>query len=378
MAGRVAGAVLFALVFLTAGCPAGSTPPPPDNTNDNTDGDGDDDARIISPSTSFGVSSLDPPVSVLYSVTESASNASGYRVPVASANPGSEAIGERAIVAPTIAVGENQAFSFDPEEAGVGFFRVGILYSLDGVERSTESTASIQVQGSPEPVFIQPSELLVSVAQGTPVFISFDVADPEGGVQWRLFILSPTDSRTNPPDQLGTPLAVGSGNVGTFTLETDDLAPADYQLGLSATDSGDSVADTVAMGDLERIVTIGVITPTPVVRIVEQTQATPPTIAITAPGTADVGLNEGDSFTIRFAGQVFTAAGTGAIDVFYDSDRDLSNGYTLIEADLPVSATTAAFPKDVPEDTYFVGATINDGVNPPQTVYATGRIIVTQ
>ncbi len=371
------GAACLAMVMLVGGCPAGSNPTPPDNTNDNTDG-GDAEAEIISPSTSFGISSLDPPISVLYSVPEAATEVSGFRVPVADSSPDGAPIGDRVVIATSLATGEMQAFSFDPAEAEVGFFRVGILFTLDADEESVESTGVIQVQGSPDPVFIQPSEPLTEVVQGSAAFVSFDVGDPEGNVQWRLFILAPLDSRTNPPDQLGTQLAVGSGNVGTFTLDTSDFSPADYQLGLSATDSGASVAVTVDRGETDRIVTVPNGSSTPILRIVAPSENLPPTIVITAPGATDVGLFQGDAFTIRFTGQVNEPGAVGRIDIFYDTDRNLTNGYSLIEADLPVTTTTAAFPTDLPEGTYFVGATINDGINAPQSVYADGRVIVVE
>jgi hypothetical protein len=208
------------------------------------------------------------------------------------------------------------------------------------------------------------------VAQGDGVFVSFDVGDPEGDVQWRLFILGPLD----PPDEFGEQLAVGEGNAGTFVLDTGPYNPAEYVLGLSATDSGFSVAVTLENGDFERVVTVlG-----PTVSIEQELSNVPPTIAITAPGETDVGVFQGASFTIRFAGEVNEPGAVGRIDVFYDTDRSLDNGYTLIEADLPATATTAALPTDLEEGAYYIGATINDGVNPAQTVYANGRIIIAE
>jgi hypothetical protein len=117
-------------------------------------------------------------------------------------------------------------------------------------------------------------------AVGTDVAISFDAGDPEGDVQWRLFYLSETDSRELPPDQLGTQIGPpGSGNVGNATLSTSGLNPGDYELGLSATDSGMSIANTVAAGDLERIVTIpNTATRGPIVRVVAEVDVVPPTL----------------------------------------------------------------------------------------------------
>jgi hypothetical protein len=160
--------------------------------------------------------------------------------------------------------------------------------------------------------------------------------------------------------------------VGTFTLDTTDLAIAEHQLGLSATDSGASVAVTVTRDQLDRIVTeFG-----PAIRVTEEPVSLPPTITILVPGASDVGVSTTDPLTIQFVGEVNEPDAVGRIDVFYDTDRNLETGYTLIEADLPVSATSVPFPTNLEQGTYFVGATISDGINPPQTVYATGRVIV--
>jgi hypothetical protein len=381
---RTATILGVTLVALGGGCP--NFFPPSDNgngngnengngnTNDNTNGG---TAEIVSPSTSFGLSALDAPVSVLYTVEASATNIRGFRVPVADSSVNSAPIGDRVITATDLPAGVKQVFSFDPQEAGVGFHRVGILYVLNGTEGDVESQAVIQVQGSPNPLFIQPTQALTQVVQGADVFISFDVSDPEGNAQWRLFYLSETDSRDNPADQLGIGLATGSGNVGTFLLPTTSLAPGDYQLGISATDSGSSVAITVATGESERIVTVPNDTvSTPILRVAESGAPKPPTIAITAPGATDVALYLDDPFTIRFNGAVHEAGATGTIEVFYDLDDNVGNGFTSIAPDLPVSTTSIPFPTGVAEGTYHVGASINDRINPSLTVYAAGKLSV--
>mgnify|MGYP001604540570 CR=1 FL=1 len=377
---RQAGAILcMVLLALSGGCPNFSGgPTPTDNGNDNVPPDGDTTAEIITPSTGFGMSALDPPVSVLYSVDESATNVRGFYFPVADGSLDSAPIGERVITATDLEVGVRQVFSFDPEEAGVGFYRVGIIFTLNGAEDDISSRAVIQVQGSPDPTFIQPSPALTEVTQGADVFISFDVRDPEGNVQWRLFYLSETDSRDNPADLLGTGLATGSGNAGTFTLTTGSLEPGDYQLGISATDSGSSIAVTVANGESDRIVTIPNTTTTaPILRVIEASVPMPPTIAITAPGATNVSIQSNESFTIRFTGEIHEPGATGTIEVFYDTDNDVGNGFVTIAADLSVSTTSVLFPTGVPGGTYFIGATILDGINPAVTVYAAGKLIVT-
>ena len=103
----------------------------------------------------------------------------------------------------------------------------------------------------------------------------------------------------------------------------------------------------------------------------------PPTIAITAPGATNVSIPSSGSFTILFAGAILEPGATGTIEVFYDLDNNVGNGFTIIEDGLPVSTTSVPFPTDVPEGTYYIGATISDGINPDVTVYAAGKLSVT-
>jgi len=213
---------------------------------------------------------------------------------------------------------------------------------------------------------------------GADVTVSFDIRDPEGDVQWRLFYFSESDLRNGLEDDLGTELATGSGNAATFSLNTNSLDPGDYQFGISATDSGSSISATVANEEYDRIVTIpNIATPTPIIRVVEPSMPKPPTIAVTAPGTTNVTIKSSDNYTIRFSGAVHEPGAIGTIEVFYDLDNLVSNGFASIDADLPVSATSVPFPRGVLEGTYYIGATIWDGINPAVTAYATGKLIVT-
>jgi len=176
---RYAGAILCTvLLALGGGCPNGSEPPPDNGNGNDNEPDGVTTAEIVSPSTGFPMSAIDPPVSVRYNVDESATNVQGFRVPVEDGSPGSATIGNRVVVASDLGVGADQFFSFDPELAGVGFFRVGIEFTLDGEEDDAESEAVIQVLGSPAPVFIEPPQTLTRVTQGATVAISFDCNDP--------------------------------------------------------------------------------------------------------------------------------------------------------------------------------------------------------
>ncbi len=361
----------------------GGEQPPPDNGNDNgnSNSGGDVQAEMITPATGFGLSILEEPVSFFYSVDESATDVRGYYVPVEDGSTDSDPIGERVITTGDLSTGVMQVLFFDPQEAGVGFYRLGIEFSINGEEEDAESEAAVEVQGAPDPIFILPSQSITSVTKGQRVTISFDVQDPEDDVQWRLFYLSESDSRSNPADQLGTALATGSGNAETFSFDTDSLEPGDYQLGISATDSGSSIEQTVERGESYLIVTIpsSTVPNTPIIHVIAAGGHDPPSIEVTAPGVVDESIVEGTSFTIQFVGEVNEPGATGSIELFYDSDNVLNNGFTSIPGAtmLPTSANSYPFPTNVPEGTYYIGAIISDGVNEPVSDYSTGRLIVT-
>jgi len=369
---RTFGVAVLLLAPWQLGCPSAS---PPDNGNGGGDGTPDEiEAEIVSPTSSFGVSSLDAPVSVLYSISSPAMNIRGIRIPVVDISLGSPAIGDPVTIATDLPTGENRFFSFDPEEAGTGFFRVGIVYEDSGDDVTVESEAVIHVEGAPNPVFVQPVNEDTVFEQGDPVFVSFDCQDPEGEVDWRLFLLDAADSLENPADQLGTELAVGTGNAGTFNLDTGSLLPGNYRLGVSATDSGSTIAQTVANGESRRIVTIpNNDVGSRNIQVIPFEEPVPPSIAFTAPGSSDVSVFRDDPYTIQFG--VSESDPDAEIEIFYDADTDPGNGFTIIEDGLPVTATAVALPTGIPEGTYHIGGTIRTEEE-SDTRYAVGRIII--
>ncbi|GAF69784.1 unnamed protein product, partial [marine sediment metagenome] len=213
------------------------------------DGEPSPMVAIVSFKTDFGVSALEDPISVFYRVITDADDAQ------VTAFYESVATDERTTIRTNLPVGENRAFDFDPQAAGVGSYHVGIIVTIDGTEEVALSEGIIRVEGSPDPRFFQPCDPrfddpepcdgITEVSPGAEVPISFDAGDPEGIVRWRLFYLAEGDSRGVPPDELGTQLATGSGNVGSFNFSTTGLPLGDYEIGVSATDTGFSISATV-------------------------------------------------------------------------------------------------------------------------------------
>lgn len=362
--------------ILVSGCPM-----TPDGGNGEPPAGQSVTVTIVSPTSGFGVSVLDDqPITVIYTIQGEPDEIRGYYVPVASADPTSAPTGDPIIVTNDLDPGANQFFSFIPADAGVGFFKVGVIAIVGNTQIQRESTGVIQVEDHPNPSFLQPDQAITIVEQGNSVTIRFDAGDPQGNVRWRLFYLAPGDLGTAAPDQLGTALQQsGSGNLGQFTWNVGNLPAGDYRLGVSATDSGFTISQTVSRGLTDSIFTIpNDDVSTPVIRVVEPATATPPTLAFTAPGNEDVELFRDETFTIRFDGEIRVDGATGTIDIFYDTDRSTTNGFELIADDLPATATTAQFPNDLAEGTYNVGGTIRDGINQPVTVYAAGQVNVSR
>ena len=59
-----------------------------------------------------------------------------------------------------------------------------------------------------------------------------------------------------PADELGTQIRTGQGNSAPVLWSTSLVAPGEYFVGLSTTDSGLTIAQTVAAGDEESVRTI--------------------------------------------------------------------------------------------------------------------------
>jgi len=104
-----------------------------------------------------------------------------------------------------------------------------------------------------------------------------------------------------------------------------------------------------------------------------------PQIVLQEPAS-DLTVIAGDTVTISWTDQ---AAGNAQITLFYDDDQDVSNGYVAAIAtvdedpDGPGNDDHAwSIDASVPEGDYYIGATLDDNVNAPVTVYAPGKVTV--
>lgn len=355
------------LAALGAGCPA-TTPPA---GNDNGGSSGTASGQILNLKSNLPVSELDLPVSVFYTVGGSPTQVDGFYRRVADDSPNAGQIGNDVITNANLPMGSNLSFFVDPSELGVGFYRIGLFITVGGVRQAVLSDGVLKVEGSPDPIFRQPESFSV-VSRGDEQVVQWDNRDPEGVVQWRLFRLAEGDSRDEAADQIGTQLAIGTGNVGSYTLQTASLLPGRYELGVSATDSGRSIATTVADGEEFRIKT----TRNVFIEVVDpQSVRMPPTFSWIAPADTAVSLFRDEPFTLQFQGTIREAGATGQIELFYDSDAISTNGFTSIAADLPTSTRTFALPvEEMDEGVYRIGSIITDGINEPVITYAAGSV----
>lgn len=265
------------------GCTPVVAPPSNGDTGTGSGGGGtvDVSGRVNSILANASLSIGDPAITIFYSVTGTPDSISAFFIEVSDNSADASEIGTQQNLGSNLpASGDETFFQFFPVGAGVGFYRVGIQVATNGEVIEALSDGVIHVQGGPDPCFAQPCtlaaattpasqtiaacggltcDLVVNISEGDQdgVNVAFDAGDPEGNVQWRLFYLRDADSNANPADQLGIEILTGSGNVALISFLTVELARGDYELGVSATDSGLSIAETVAVdGDNSRIVTV--------------------------------------------------------------------------------------------------------------------------
>lgn len=84
--------------------------------------------------------------------------------------------------------------------------------------------------------------------------------------------------------------------------------------------------------------------------------------------------------TVQIAWSHATQATAAKVELFYDTDTNKSNGIgnTIATINVPASATRTTYDWVTPQalgGSFYIGATLTDGLNPPVTVYATaGKI----
>jgi hypothetical protein len=169
------------------------------------------------------------------------------------------------------------------------------------------------------------------------VQISANVGDAENAVQWRIFFV-PRDERPSlTPDQYGTQIAAGTANVAQATWFTAGVPLGEYEIGIFVTDSGQSIADTVASGATDDIK--GPFFNSFTVTLTEEPPAViPPSLVVSEPAIAKNLLvaNPSDAgqgnVLVQFAPPSSKALEElQFIDVFYDFDGEANTGDETVD-----------------------------------------------
>lgn len=340
-------------------------------------------AQVLGLSTDLSVSGGQL-VTIPYVVPTSATSVRAFRVP--EGQESDTTAWEFFEFATPLSAGESQ-FTIDSADLPRGSYRIGVSYvSATGTRQSVLSTGVLHVQGLPEPVFIAPEEDVEPVA-GETVQIIVDMGDPEADVAWRVFYISDASAPEieDIPDTelgvIGNELGAGTGNVANLQWLTESVALGTYRIGVSATDTGFSVAQTASDGDGDRIVTVYAEAEVTVTEV--SPEARPPTIVVTEPA-ANVGTFLTETVSIAFSAATFEGT-KDEVTVFWDTemrdpadfDPENLDADQIIESGLTTDDTSASLSTaTLEEDDYYLGAYVDDGLNDPAVAYAPGSLSV--
>jgi hypothetical protein len=370
------GLVLATVIGLTVACNQGT---PGGGSNENS-APGPLFCSIINIPGNFQIQvGTELPLTVIYNVDAAAENVRGFYVAVAGSAADAPEIGDDVIVAENLLPGEGHTFTVQLAAIPAGFYRVGIRGTKGGSEGRCTSSGTLELTSGAQPEFTQPFAD-VAVDQGDDVQVGFDVHDPAGSVQWRLFYISTNGPFDTAADEIGTLIRTGTGNSAPVLWNTGGVDLGVYFVGLSTTASGQSVADTVAAGNAAAVRTI--LDPF-TITVQEPTappSATSPLIEVTQPSSrVPIPLGKPGEFVVQFTGTIRVSNPINPkIDVYLDRDNRPGSGNEIpVALGLAPDARSAVVnTEQLAEATYYVYARINDGVSTAVTDYAPGRLEV--
>lgn len=367
-------AVLVMLAGLNAGCPM--------DGGDGGDGeDNDPTALILNMGSNIRVSG-EQSVTIVYSAAPSTAAVEAFYVEVNSTGADASTVGPEVVFAEDLDAGENRTVALATGPLPLGIYRIGLNVTANSKTLRVVSTGTISVTTLPDPEFTLPNQDVFAQPGGN-IEVSANVGDAENAVQWRLFYIQAGERPVATPDQYGTQIAVGTANVAEATWFTAGVPLGEYEIGIFVTDSGQSIADTVASGSADEIrgpffndFTVTLTTDSP--------EAIPPSVVVSQP-SADrnvLVVDETDpdegNVLVEFNATVFQGPpALQYIDVFYDYDGEAGTGdERIISGSLPITATNAVFRVASIDagTTAFIGVTAHDGVSTPVTRYAAGAV----
>ncbi|NOX57911.1 MAG: hypothetical protein GXP29_03520 [Planctomycetes bacterium] len=314
---------------------------------------------------------------VVYSTSPSATTVSAFYVPVASTAIDAAETGAEVVFASSIPVGANQTTSISTAGIAVGLYRIGLNIVDGGSSIRILSQGTFELTELPTPEFSEPDRDLQILA-GAPVDIRVNVGDNENAVQWRLFFVEASSSIDGlAANQIGSEIATGSASQIITIWNTTGLATGAYRIGISVTDSGQSIAGAVSSGTTIPDPTFSAFS----VTIVDEIpMRSPPTVVVTQPAT-NIEMLASDTTLIQFEVTRFEGETQfEKVTPFFDVDDIPTNGN-----ETPIGQPFEPFPLDTTNvvfagnlialgQTVFIGVTAEDGVGDPVTTYATGTI----
>lgn len=315
-------------------------------------------------------------LSIRYDADPSATSVEAFYVEVESTDIDAAMIGAEVVFQTNLPTGEGQIATLNTGSIPSGLYRVGLNLSAGTLSVKVLSQGTFRLTDLPVPVFSLPNQDIATIPGSNPVAIQATVGDPENAVNWRVFFIpagTPIDGV--PAGQLGTAIDTGRANEAIVSWSTAGIALGDYQIGISVTDSGQSVVQTSSDGNEDRIVTV--LNPFTVSLVDEEPVPRPPLVQVTKPSGPET-LFAGETTLVEFAVTVFEGPPEfQKIDVFYDFDGEADTGDEVIfSPDLPIDAVSAVFSVDMidQDETVRFGVTADDGKNDPITVYAPGSV----
>jgi hypothetical protein len=316
-------------------------------------------------------------VTIVYTTNASATTISGFYVPVASTAIDAQQTGTEVLFANNLSAGTNQTMSLGTLNIPVGLYRIGLNVADNTGSIKVLSQGTFEITELPTPVFEAPSSDLQIVA-GTPVDIRVDVGDDENAVQWRLFFVEASTSIAGlPANQIGNPIATGAASQIITIWNTTGLANGTYRIGISVTDSGQSIDSAVNNNETIPAPTFNAFS----VSIVDEIpQRTPPTVVVNQP-SANIEILGSETTLIQFEVTRFEAATSfEKVTPFYDVDDIATNGNETPIGQpfepFPIETSNVVFAGNMIDlgETVYIGVRAEDGISEPVTAYAAGTI----
>ncbi len=362
-------ALTIAIAIICAGCPVA-------DPGDGSGGDNGDLSASIAFFSNIRLSG-EQNVTIVYTTSASATTISAFYVPVSSTAIDAPATGAEVIFANNLTAGTNQTTTLNTLNIPSGLYRIGLNVGNATGTIKVFSQGTVELTELPTPVFEEPDRDLQIVA-GTPVDIRIDVGDDENAVQWRLFFVEANTSTEGlPANQIGDVIATGAASQIITIWNTTGLANGTYRIGISVTDTGQSIDSAVNNGETIPAPTFNAFSVTIVDEVPERT---PPTVVVNQP-SSDIEILGSETTLIQFEVSRFEAATQfEKVTPFYDPDDIATNGNEVPIGQpfepFPLETSNVVFAGDMIDlgETVFIGVRAEDGVGDPVTAYASGTI----